>query len=359
VLLVSVVMGLLVSFYGGGSGVATLSRAVDAIRDDLRTLTANVSELQKDVRWLSGNMTDVRRELAVLSGNMTDVRGDINGVNGSVTELKDEVGYNMTAMSTSMEVGFKKVSGSVAYKRAEETRLQLTSVMPLPNKTEFTNTGSGFLVNYRRECYIGTAGHVLRPLNSSWTNTTIYFSEGRDKGVSYDRFTYYVDPTFDVGVIPYPCTGRETKVKDTMLRFGKELRGIATLDEQGHALYCHALERSANGTFIGDCGGSPGASGTAYLNRRGMVVGIHHGAGNYTHGLGGNETNTLSAIRTNLKKVCVVERASRSLAGECLDRLVDMMAISSRNPAAVIIPAHFLIDLLRGVHNGTAVPFKV
>jgi hypothetical protein len=62
---------------------------------------------------------------------------------------------------------------------------------------------------------------------------------------------------------------------------GKEMRGIATtLDGNEYALRCKVLETAANGTLMADCGGSPGASGTALVSRKGKLIAIHLGAGN-------------------------------------------------------------------------------
>jgi FtsZ-binding cell division protein ZapB len=312
--------------------------------------------LKQDTGGLKGDIDELKRDTGELKRDIDELKRDTGELQRDIDELKrdtSELQRDMAHLSKSVWRGFKILSGSYAYKLAEMARLQFVADFVTGPNTGIRMTGSGSMVDFHGHCFIGTVAHNLAELNASW-NASVYFPM---KGFVPILKTggFYANNDFDVALIPFRCDPKipGLKVKNTTLKLGKQLWGIASLDAQAYALHCRVVEKRRNKAIImADCGGSFGASGTALLNGKGKMIGLHRGSLYYPHGSQIPEDNDLDSLFMSLNETCKVNASTFLLPEKCLRNLRSAITISSRNPCSQVVPAHYLFDLLNNVTLG-------
>jgi hypothetical protein len=107
-------------------------------------------------------------------------------------------------------------------------------------------------------------------------------------------------------------------------------------------MYCQDIAVKPNTTNMeGDCGGSPGASGTGFVNVDNVLIAMHRGAGNSVES--SNWPESMYASWSMAFSECNVSSGESLMP--CFHRLRDIIESTARNPRSRMIDAYWIYEL--------------
>jgi hypothetical protein len=280
-----------------------------------------------------------------LTIEMDIIKTNITNLNTMMTNLMIDMNKIKTNITTDLELVIKekskRLSGSIAYSRSDETRVYIS--ISSQNKTLI---GCGSIVTFMNKTFIATCRHLFLGLVQP-LQIVITFPNGQNH--SLNQTPFYFDRGPDVALIPCNAFPGKTPltVKNSNLRLGSPIWGISSIKQGSLGLHCRVIEKDVYSYMLfADCGGSPGASGTAYLNGKGELIGIHFGGGRYQHVANIDEEAQIHILREKLNVTCQPDaRLNYSISNKCFDALEEIIDIKVRNHVSGLVRAAYLSQL--------------
>jgi hypothetical protein len=271
--------------------------------------------------------------------------------------LSHKLSHNLShdvaiAVEVKVQESREMITGDQSIKAVRQASVAIT----VTNASGGEIRGSGNVVDLGGFCFVSTCAHVAWPLDWSGIRYKLRLENG-DR-VYLRNQTVRLDRTHDIAIIPIVCPldVDPLQVSQTRLAFGVQLWGTCLWKTGIVLMYCRIVEEAYNNTFKqavqqGDCGGSPGFSGTGLVNEKRVVIGMHKGAGDFRESTDADDfresTDADESMAARWDEA--LRKCDRTSLRKCLAGFRKIIEITARNPRTNVIDARWIHELWKSL----------